>query len=256
MFCRRMPGMIGLLATWGAMLLFAGCTRQHGDVTPPTAPAADSSSTTSFPAAQSPASASAEPPADSGLSIKRGVASAAGDHAIFRACDDTTDLWLIDESDGALAQLLTEGEASVYVEVYGERAAVPDDVPAARGHAGVFILEQLLYGTAGEGAGCAKPAPDYVVAARGNEPFWSAQVTEDGMVWKQPDAPQEIALNSLQSQDAEGTVSYRATTDDHKLELLIDAQACRDSMSGEYFAYAARAVLDGRQFKGCAHVGK
>ena len=64
------------------------------------------------------------------------------------------------------------------------------------------------------------------------------------------------SLTALQSQDAEGTVSYRATADGHNLELLIDAQACRDSMSGEYFAYAARAVLDGKEFKGCARVGK
>jgi uncharacterized membrane protein len=185
------------------------------------------------------------------------MVSAAGDHATFRACDDKDDLWLIDTSDGALAQLLAEGATPAYVEVYGERVPVPDDIPAARGSAGAFILEQLLYaGIAGEGAGCAKPAPDYVVAARGNEPFWSAQVTDTGMVWKQPEAPQEIVLGELQSQDAEGTVSYRASSGDHKLELMIDAQACRDSMSGEYFAFAARAVLDGRQFKGCAHVGK
>jgi uncharacterized membrane protein len=38
--------------------------------------------------------------------------------------------------------------------------------------------------------------------------------------------------------------------------LLLDAQPCRDSMSGEFFAYAARAVLDGMEFKGCARVGK
>lgn len=76
------------------------------------------------------------------------------------------------------------------------------------------------------------------------------------MVWKQPEAPQEIKLGELQSQDAEGTVSYRATATGHNVELLIDSQVCRDSMSGEYFAFAARATLDGKEFKGCAHVGR
>lgn len=251
MFCRILVATCSV-AVSAAALVFTGCSRQQNDaVVSAPAPAV------SAPVAEPPASAGAEPSAESSLSIKRGVVSVAGDHATFRACDNKDDLWLIDTSDGALAQLLAEGAASTYVEVYGERAPVPDDVPAARGSAGVFILEQLLYaGIAGEGAGCAKSAPDYVVAARGNEPFWSAQVTDTGMVWKQPEAPQEIVLGDLQSQDAEGTVSYRASAGDHKLELTIDAQACRDSMSGEYFAFAARAVLDGRQFKGCAHVGK
>ena len=40
------------------------------------------------------------------------------------------------------------------------------------------------------------------------------------------------------------------------VELLVDAQTCRDPMSGELFAYAARAVLDGKEFSGCARVGK
>lgn len=251
MFCRISVAVCSV-AVSAAVLMFTGCSRQQNDATPSApAPAASAS------VVEPPASASAEAPAESSLSIKRGMVSAAGDHATFRACDDKDELWLIDASDGALTQLLTEGETPAYVEVYGERAPVPDDVPAARGSADAFILEQLLYvGVAGEGAGCAKPAPDYVVAARGNEPFWSAQVTDTGMVWKQPEAPQEIVLGDLQSQDAEGTVSYRASTGDHQLELMIDAQACRDSMSGEYFAFVARAVLDGRQFKGCAHVGK
>lgn len=253
MDCRRMSVITCSVTVSVAVLMFTGCTRKHSDDAPLSAPAP----ATPAPAAELTSGAGAAPPAESSLSIKRGMVSAAGDHAIFHPCDDKADLWLVDESDGTLTQMLTEGTTSAYVEVYGERAPVPDDIPPARGHAGVFILEQLLYaGVPGEGAGCAQPAPDYVVAARGNEPFWSAQVTDTGMVWKQPEAPREIVLSALQSQDSEGTVSYRASADGHHLELLIDAQACRDSMSGEYFAYAARAVLDGKEFKGCAHVGK
>lgn len=193
---------------------------------------------------------------ESSLSIKRGVVTAHGDHASFTACDDKTPLWLIDESDGALTRLLTEAATSAYVEAYGERAPVPEDVPAARDQAGVFILEQLLYaGIVGETGGCERPEPDYVVSARGNEPFWSVRVTADAAIWRQPQEPQEIQLGHLESQDAEGTVNYRASAADHKLELYIDAQSCSDSMSGEFFAFAARGALDGKPFKGCARVG-
>ena len=76
------------------------------------------------------------------------------------------------------------------------------------------------------------------------------------MVWRQPDEPKEIVLGAPQTQDAEGTVSYQASGRRPSVELLIDAQTCRDSMSGEFFAYAAKAVLDGKEFNGCARVGK
>lgn len=247
MIRRWTPAIVGI-----ALMALAGCSRKQNEETAaapaPSSPPAAGSELSSGPTAE---------PTQSGLAIKRGMVTAEGDHVMFQSCDDKTLLWVIDESDGVLTELLTEDATAAYVEVYGERAPVPDDVPAAHGQAGVFILEQLLYaGVSGETGGCDRPAPDYIVAARGNEPFWALQVMDDSMIWKQPEAPQEIELGGLQSQDAEGTVSYRATAGSHAAELLIDSQACRDSMSGEYFAFAARAVLDGKEFKGCARVGR
>lgn len=243
---------LGTLAVIGSLLI-AGCSQptdqQAAAPAPSPAPAVQS-------ADEVPGSGAPEPPAESGLAIKRGIAMAAGDHAMFRACDDPSELWVLDEADGTLTQLLTEDASTLYVEAYGERAPVPDDLAAARGQAGVFIVEQLLYaGSVAEGRGCERPMIDAAVAARGNEPFWAVTVSGTDMVWKQPDAPQEIAFRDLAAQDAEGTVAYRARTPEHKLELLIDALACRDSMSGEFFAFTARAVLDGREFKGCARLG-
>ena len=247
-----------------AMLLAAGgCTHKEPEPAERPVTSAPTSPTPSPATELSPAPTDALP-ADSSLSIKRGIVTAAGDHAMFRACDDKTDLWLVDEADGTLTQLLTEGDDSTfYVEAYGERGPVPDSIPAARGQAGAFVLEQLLYaGAAGQGRGCEQPAPDYIVSARGNEPFWSIKVTDTNMVWKQADAPQESTFDEMQSEDAEGSVSYRASTrgsapdKPRTLELVIDALSCRDSLSGEYFAFSARATLDGRDFKGCGRVGK
>ncbi len=242
----RMSALANLVALT-ALLAASGCTRKGGE---------DTSALQTEGPRPAPG-AVAEPAAESSLSIKKGVVSAAGDHALFRFCDDKTELWLIDVADGSLTELLTEATATLYVEAYGERGPVPEDLAAAREQAGVFILEQLLYaGTAAEGRGCEQPAPDYVVAARGNEPFWAVEVTHSGMVWKQAETPQQIALGELQAEDAEGTVRYRASGSGHLLELMIDAQPCRDSMSDEFFAFAARAVLDGKEFKGCARVGQ
>jgi uncharacterized membrane protein len=76
------------------------------------------------------------------------------------------------------------------------------------------------------------------------------------MVWRQADEPKEIALEGQQEHDEEGAVRYFASGAGHQLELSIDAQPCRESMSGDFFAYSARATLDGKSFTGCARVGR
>jgi len=223
---------------------------------------------TTLPTSPEPADEAAtetEPPSESGLAIKRGVVTLAADHAAFRPCGEQTDLWMVDQTEGLLARTFAGEKPAdgaplkLYIEAYGERATTAEDLPAnATGYAGVFVLEEALY-AAPDGQqtrGCDTPAGDYIVAARGSEPFWSAEVTEAALTWKQPEEPKEISLPAPQTQDSEGAVSYTAAAKDHQVELMIEAQACRDAMSGEYFAYAARAKLDGKAFSGCARVGK
>jgi uncharacterized membrane protein len=262
MFRRQLSALVCV-----TVLLVAGCTRKPEEVssdatgnpsaaTPADAPAATGAAS-GDPADSVDADASRTDPGDSGLSIKRGIAKSAGDHGLFRPCDETAELWLIDEGDDMLAQLFAEGMKRAYVEVYGERAPVPEDLPAAKNYPGVFVLEQLLYAGAPSDEGtCMPAAADAAVTASGNAPFWTAQVTDNKATWKQQDPTLDIALPTLQSQDVEGTVSYGAKSDSHKLELVIAAQPCRDLVSDEYFAFAARAKFDDKEFKGCARVGK
>jgi len=244
-----------------ALLELVACSKSS----PPTA----APTSTARPAASAPESVSAdtatphatEPPAESGLAIKRGIAMLAQDRSTFRPCSEKGELWLVDQTDGVLREAFApevqNGPAMLYVEAYGERAPLADEDPAeARAYAGTFVLEEVLYaGVQGEGRGCETPAKDYVVAARGNEPSWSVEVGEARVTWRQPGSPQEVDLGAPQTQDAEGAVHYHAAANGHQLELLIDSQSCRDSMSGEYFAYAAKATLDGKEFNGCARVG-
>lgn len=127
MICRWTPAVVGI-----ALITLAGCARKQneaGAAAPaPLQPPAATSELSSGPATE---------PTQSSLAIKRGVVTAEGDHVMFQSCDDKTPLWVIDESAGAVTELLTEDATAAYVEVYGERAPVPDDVPAARGQAGV-----------------------------------------------------------------------------------------------------------------------
>ena len=244
-------------------LALAACSRQPEQRPAPSAP---DTSTPTAPASaavtdQQSLPAQPEPPADSSLSIKRGIAMLAQDRMTFRPCDEKAELWLLDQSDGVLRQTfegeMQKGPAMLYIEAYGERTPVAEDIAEAKAYAGTFVLEEVTYaGVQGQVKGCDQPAPSYVVAARGNEPSWAVEVGDASIVWRQPAEPKEIALGTPQTQDAEGAVRYRAEGNGHQLELLVDAQTCRDSMSGELFAYSARAILDGREFSGCARVGK
>jgi uncharacterized membrane protein len=249
-------------------LVLAACSRQAEQQPAPSTSDAAARDTTAPAAApsqpqselQSPPT-QPEPPADSSLSIKRGIAMLAQDRMTFRPCNEKVELWLLDQSDGVLRQTfeseMQKGPAMVYVEAYGERAPVPADIAEARAYAGTFVLEEVTYAAVqGQVRGCDEPAPSYIVAARGSEPFWAVEVGDNGIVWRQPAEPKEIALGAPQTQDAEGAVRYHASGNGHELELQVDAQTCRDPMSGELFAYAARAVLDGKEFSGCARVGK
>lgn len=208
-----------------------------------------------------PASSVEDPPlAESSLAIKRGVMTFAEERATFKPCDGKGELWVLDQSPGMLTQTLIEQQqaapVSLYVEAYGERAPA-EEMPQAQGFEGIFVLEDILYaGVPGEVGGCDAPAPTHVVMARGNEPFWSVEVRDDQMIWRQPEAPTEIKFGEPQTINAEGAVRYAVNIAQHELELMVHAQPCQDSMSGEYFAYTAKALLDGREFSGCARVGR
>jgi len=244
-------------------LLLVACSREAEPPTPPTpdTTAPVSSAPTQPQSAPQSTPAQSEPAADSSLSIKRGVVMLAQDRMTFRPCKEKAELWLLDQSDGVLRQTfeseMQKGPALLYVEAYGERAPVADDIAEARAYAGTFVLEEVTYaGVQGQVRGCDEAAPSYIVAARGSEPFWAVEVGDASLVWRQPAEPKEIALGAPETQDTEGAVRYHASGNGHELELLVDAQTCRDPMSGELFAYSARAVLDGKEFSGCARVGK
>lgn len=250
MFRCPLPAALCLTASVMVFAL-AACSRKDESATVPAASAPAALPAPSDTPVAAPGSVPSAP-ADSSLAIKRGIAKVAGADAVFRACGETQELKIVDEGDATLAELFSEGTTSAYVEVYGERA--PDE--ASKTGAEIFVLEQLLYAGAPPADGnCVPPPADAIVTARGNEPTWSVDISETKASWKQQGTA-DIALDTLQSQDAEGTVSYRAKAAGHELELLIDAQPCRDLVTDEYFAFAARAVLDGKEFRGCARVGK
>jgi uncharacterized membrane protein len=200
-----------------------------------------------------------EPPAESSLAIKRGVITVAADRVTFRLCEDKVDLWLVDQTDGGLDEATGprgSTAAMYYIEANGERGPALQEPATARSYAGTFSLEQVLYAAPqAQLQGCDAPAPDYVVLARGHDPDWSVQIDDSNATWQGQDH-KEIALGTPETQDAEGTAQYDTSSNGHKMQLLVAAQPCKNASTNEYYAYAAKAVLDGKSFSGCARVGK
>jgi uncharacterized membrane protein len=185
------------------------------------------------------------------LSIKRGIVTQTDKSFGIRLCSANTEIPLADQSDGAFARIYGElGGKALYVEAYGERTE------AAAG-SGTFALEELLYATSvNPTSACATPAGKYELLARGSEPSWSVEVGGDTMLLRQSDAPTEIRFTGIDTNDTEGAVTYRAGVDKHVLELTVTLRACRDAVSGEFFAYSATAKFDKHSFNGCARVGE
>jgi uncharacterized membrane protein len=244
-----------LLSVCVGVLALCACSKQES----PPASAATATDPTPIPGPSVTEDISSEPPAESSLALKRGMLSLATGQATFQPCGEQAALWVIDQSDGVLRETFANEPKplDLYVEAHGERSPVPADITGAQSYPGAFILEEVLYAMPpAESQGCKEAAPNYIVAARGNEPFWAVEVSAEKMVWRRPEAPKEIVIEAPQSQDSEGTVGYSGTAGGHTVELFIDALPCRDSMSGAFFAYTARAVLDGKALKGCARIGE
>lgn len=235
-------------------LLLSACSKEEA---PPPQPAGEPAPIP-IPSAPVSGAATSEAPAESSLALKRGMLSLSQDHTTFQPCGETTPLWVIDQTDAMLREIFTNEPKplDLYIEAHGERTQMPNDDAAARAYRGAFILEEVLYATPpSEANGCKEPAPTYVAAARGNEPFWSVEVADDKLTWRQPEAPQQLVFDAVQAQDAEGTVGYSGAVEGHTIEVFFAMEPCRDSMSGAYFAYSARATFDGKQLKGCARIG-
>ena len=222
----------------------SGCSR---------APQSTSSSAVA-PAPAVPAADPAAPPPESGLQIKRGTVSVAQDRYLFQLCS-SADRWSVQGGGPfeALKKYAAGSPQVLFIEARGEFA----QAGAAVGAAGNFVIQELLYAApSSEHSACATARGDYKVWAGGTEPSWSIKIRGDTMTFTQRDAAaHEFVL--ADAADAEGAVVYRATAaDSQSLELIVTREPCRESKTGEYFGFSARAGSGKQTLQGCARPGE
>ena len=89
--------------------------------------------------------------------------------------------------------------------------------------------------------------------ATGNEPGWTLELFPDHLVLVTNYGEMRIEAplgEPIVDQAARSTV-FQAVSDDHEIEVVLQAQRCADDMSGHRFQTTVELVLDGRSYRGC-----
>lgn len=100
---------------------------------------------------------------------------------------------------------------------------------------------------------CLQPgALEATFKATGNEPFWSARIEGDELLFNRSDdagEPEKIALETIDvRQDGR---EFRGELDGQPLTLNVTRELCEDTMSGSQFPAQVRVETNGEVFQGC-----
>lgn len=87
--------------------------------------------------------------------------------------------------------------------------------------------------------------------ARGNEPFWSVEVSGNTAIYKTPGNQSGRKVNVSRLTFAQG-VEYVGTMDGLVFKVSFRGADCTDSMSGEEFPMSASLTARGKTHNGCA----
>jgi len=86
--------------------------------------------------------------------------------------------------------------------------------------------------------------------ARGNEPFWSLEITRSTLTFR-PLEGSPIVLPSPRPEIVGRDRRYTARGDGHEITVTVTDRVCADDMSGMPYPSAVTAVVDGKEYRGC-----
>jgi uncharacterized membrane protein/heat shock protein HslJ len=177
----------------------------------------------------------------------------------FTPCGKKVDYWVVDRTGGELwnvYQGLTHKlYQPMYVEVRGHLGPPPSEGFGADYDQQLTVFELRRAGV--ETRGCAEDLRGVAFRGSGNEPFWDVDISENGIIFTQFGQP-KIVFPCAPPDISDTRRVYLSSTKkrpQHRIEIALDEKRCIDSMSGEYFSFAAQVSLDGRKYMGCAREG-
>lgn len=149
----------------------------------------------------------------------------------------------------AMAGLASDAARGVYAELNGELSSDGSSLAAPT---------LLRARDPKEPTGCDVPVFDGEYRASGNEPFWSVEIRQDGIIYSDPTVPTGRTYPYAFTRTETGSVVYATKITSpavSTLEIALEPGRCVDSMFGEIRGFAAHAKLDGRKLEGCAAPG-
>ena len=177
----------------------------------------------------------------------------------FKPCGVEEEYWVLDRTGGELwniyRRLTHEPYQRLYTELRGHLGPSPSTGFAAEYEKQLTVLE--LRRAARETRGCEENLKGIVLRASGNEPFWNITISTNEIIFSEWDKPKIVFPHVPPSVSGNRCVYFSRTLEPtpYGIEIVIDEKPCIDSMSGEYFSFAAQVSLDGRQYMGCAREG-
>jgi putative lipoprotein len=177
--------------------------------------------------------------------LARGVVVLSGGAPTFRECGspDGAAVTMTDPGND-FAKAFAALEAGPAEGIYVELGGTPGPLLRAR--------------SLREGHPCDSPVFEGEFVAGGNEPFWTIEIREKGIVFRSPEHPDGRVYPYALTRTASGGVVYATRTDEpavSTLEIALEPARCVDSMSGELRSFKARVTLDGQALSGCAFAG-
>ncbi len=174
----------------------------------------------------------------------------------FKPCGSDQESWVLDRTGGDLSdvykKLTNQPYQPIYVEVRGLTGPPPRDGFGAEYDNQLTIIQLRRAGV--EARGCEEDLGGFEFSASGNEPFWNVLISKDAMVFSELAEPR-LTFPYAQPRISAGRRGYTSKNDRRSIEIIIDEVRCIDSMSGEHFSFAAKVVLNGRTYTGCAREG-
>jgi putative lipoprotein len=172
---------------------------------------------------------------------------------LLRPCQEQRRFVLGDDGSTGISReaagLLGDGASSLFVDLRGRLSATPQ-----AGLDGKFVPSQV-YRLQAEGPGCDDlNFKRSSLRASGQEPGWSVQVSNRGLVLDRP-GQEPLALPYLEEQLPEGRFNLSSEANGQRLELWVAPQRCVDSMSGTVQHLSAELRLNDEVLRGCASFG-
>jgi uncharacterized membrane protein len=173
----------------------------------------------------------------------------------FEPCGRDSSLWVVD-STGRLWDLIRElalpGEQRqhLFVMVEGHLGTAMHD-GLGSGDADTLHVDEILYG-AREGFGCDLDIEAFRFRALGNEPFWSMDLTREGILLRSMGQDTKRWTPEQEVEERDGIrLTGRAEDGDSIIVEMLQRQ-CRDTMSGAFYGFTAYVIIGESTLIGCA----